>query len=38
MHLRGGGKGKWNDKVPTILKYVTSVKVEDIMKCIEAVE
>jgi hypothetical protein len=34
MELRGGGKGKENDRASTILKY-TSVKVEDITMCIK---
>jgi hypothetical protein len=30
MELRGGGKGKENDRASIILKYITSVKVENI--------
>jgi hypothetical protein len=32
---RGGGKGKENDRVSTMLKYIKSVQVEDIMICTE---
>jgi hypothetical protein len=31
MELRGGRKGKENDKESTILKYIESVQVDDIM-------
>jgi hypothetical protein len=27
MELRGGGKGKENDRASTVLKYITSVQV-----------
>jgi hypothetical protein len=36
MTLRGGGKGKENDRESTISKYVTSVQVEDLMIRIES--
>jgi hypothetical protein len=36
MELRGGGKGKENDKKSTILKYITSERVEDIRMCTES--
>jgi hypothetical protein len=36
MKLRGGGKGKENDTASTILKYITSAQVDDIMTCIES--
>jgi hypothetical protein len=35
MELGGGGKGKENEAASTILKYIKSVQVEDIMICIE---
>jgi hypothetical protein len=33
MELRGGGRGKENDRAPTILKCITSVQVEDLIIC-----
>jgi hypothetical protein len=38
VELRGGGKGKENDRISTILKYITSVKVEDIRYVLKAME
>jgi hypothetical protein len=35
MELAGGGKRKGNDRAPTILENIPSVKVEDITMCIE---
>jgi hypothetical protein len=34
--LRRGGKGKEGDRKSTILKYISSVQVEDVMICIES--
>jgi hypothetical protein len=36
VELRGGGKGEENDRESTILKYIASVQVEDIIVCIES--
>jgi hypothetical protein len=36
MELRGGGKGQDNNRVSTILKYVTAAQVEDTMICTES--
>jgi hypothetical protein len=36
MELRGGGKGKENDRQSKILKYITSVQVEDVTICTES--
>jgi hypothetical protein len=36
MELRGGGKGKENDRAATISKYITSIQVEDTMTCTES--
>jgi hypothetical protein len=38
MELGGEGKGKENNRELTILKYMISVQVEDIMMCMEAFE
>jgi hypothetical protein len=32
----GGDKGKENDRTSTVLKYITSVQVEDMMICTES--
>jgi hypothetical protein len=36
MELGGRGKRKENDKESAILKYITSVQVEDLTICIES--
>jgi hypothetical protein len=36
VELGGGEKGKENDRESTILKYITSVQVEDVIICIES--
>jgi hypothetical protein len=36
MELGGRGKGKENDRLSTILKYITSVQVEDTITFIES--
>jgi hypothetical protein len=36
MELRGGGKGKENDRESAIFKYITSVQVEDMTICTES--
>jgi hypothetical protein len=36
VELGGEGKEKENDRPSTILKYITSMQVEDITMCIES--
>jgi hypothetical protein len=36
MELRGGGKGKENNRLLTKLKYIKSVQVDGIKICIES--
>jgi hypothetical protein len=38
LELGGGGQGKEKDRVSTILKYITSMQIEDITVCTESFE